>query len=499
MALLHITDHQVRALARLISKYREATNVRGVVSESTAETQAIEDELWEMFIETIDSAENAQLDVFGRIVNQPREGRDDPTYRLWIKTRVLMNRSSGTGSQLLAIFTALVSGTTFIHLEEQFPAALALKMGSTPSLLPIEANRILQRCKAAGVRALLELQNYPDGETFTLDIGPGLDVGHLADDVTESWAPLPAPPPPGGMWTEYALPILAMCAASNGSRTVAAGEGIAYSDDGGQTWTEVTSPPAGTWYAALWDGTNFVLVGVSGACATSPTGGIGAWTPRTLPELSDCYDLASNGTTIIAVNATGLALLSTDHGESWTAHDIVPDETGPWLTIAHDGTNWIATVNSYSYPSFKVLSAISATGETWTLGEIPVVSELGFNMSTAISIGSAIIALEWSEPDLEDLVTGSVKSVDHGGTWGTVHSMPAMEIYGKVWTGAELFVVGSTDYRLGSPVGLCSSSPDGETWTAEDGFSTPMYALVKVGDTLVAVGDHVAAVATLPS
>jgi hypothetical protein len=183
MALVHITDHEARALARLIYKYREATNLRGLISAATEEKQTLEDLFWQMFTETIDTAEDAQLDVYGNLVGQPRGGRSDPVYRLWIRTRVLINRSSGTGTELLAIFIALVAGTTFVYLTETFPAGFVLEIGYTAALDPEEAAAILQKAKAAGVRALLEAYGADESEMLILDNtdGPGLDVGYLAD------------------------------------------------------------------------------------------------------------------------------------------------------------------------------------------------------------------------------------------------------------------------------------------------------------------------------
>jgi hypothetical protein len=181
--LEHITDHQGRAIRRLVRQYREATNLQGLVSVSTAEHQTLEDEFWKMFVETVDSAEDAQLDVYGRIVDQPREGRDDDTYRLWIKVRVRINRSSGSIPEIVGIFMALVSGTTFVRLEEQFPAAIEVHIGYTPALNAAQAIVILRKCKVGGVRALLAVDGADEDEMLHLDSpdGPGLDVGYLAD------------------------------------------------------------------------------------------------------------------------------------------------------------------------------------------------------------------------------------------------------------------------------------------------------------------------------
>ena len=169
-SLEHITDHQERARLRLVRQYREATNLQGLVSAMTAEHQVLEDQLWAMFAETIDSAEGVQLDVYGRIVNQPREGRADSTYRLWIKTRVRINRSSGTIPEIVDIFTALVNGTSPVTLAEEFPAAFTLTIGSvTYAIDPVEANAILQKVKPAGVRAVLVSPTSTDAAAFACD------------------------------------------------------------------------------------------------------------------------------------------------------------------------------------------------------------------------------------------------------------------------------------------------------------------------------------------
>jgi hypothetical protein len=181
--LEHITDHQGRAIRRLVRQYREATNLQGLVSVSTAEHQTLEDQFWQMFAETVESAEDAQLDVYGGIVGQEREGRDNDTYRLWIKTRVRINRSCGSIPEIVSILVALVSGTTFVRLEEQFPAAIEVHMGYTAALDWAQAAAILRKCKAGGVRALLTVEGADEGEMLHLDSpdGPGLDVGYLAD------------------------------------------------------------------------------------------------------------------------------------------------------------------------------------------------------------------------------------------------------------------------------------------------------------------------------
>ncbi len=170
MALQHITDHVERAQSRLITLYRESPGMLGLVACGTTEAQALEDQLWAIFIETIDTAAADPLDVYGRIVGQAREGRDDATYRTWIKTRVKINHSSGGAEEILAVFTALLAGASSLVIQEQFPAAIVVQIVSYQSTLDVsEAARILQECRAAGIYAVLESPTTSDAESFAFD------------------------------------------------------------------------------------------------------------------------------------------------------------------------------------------------------------------------------------------------------------------------------------------------------------------------------------------
>jgi hypothetical protein len=180
MALTLIADHVARAVSRLASQYQQSASVVGLVKLATAETQVLENVLFDEFVETVDSATGNGLDVMGKVVGQPREGRDDTTYRTWIKARVQVNRCGGTAPEIIAIFMALCPGLT-LRLEELYPAALVMHVTGTAIPNPDSLASILRLIKAAGVKATLETTTAIPGTTFTLDVGPGLDVGLLAD------------------------------------------------------------------------------------------------------------------------------------------------------------------------------------------------------------------------------------------------------------------------------------------------------------------------------
>ncbi len=179
--LEHILDHQDRAKARLASQYQGSDSFTKLVSIATAEHQTVEDVLWAEFTETLDTATGAALDTIGKIVGQPREGREDSVFRIWIRARVRLNKSGGTPEDILAVFAAITQGSTKIVLEEQFPAGLELRLSGLAITNAAQLAAVLRSARSAGVRGLLETTNGTPAQTFTLDTGPGLDAGQLAD------------------------------------------------------------------------------------------------------------------------------------------------------------------------------------------------------------------------------------------------------------------------------------------------------------------------------
>lgn len=175
-----IADHVARAQARLLGPVRSLESHRSMVAVATTGTQAVEDELWLVLADSVDVATAAQLDVWGSLVGQPRDGRTDVVYRAWIKVRFAILRGGGTGDAIVTAFQQLAPECS-VTLIEEFPAAIRVLLAGVPPAAPLlDLAGILQAAKAGGVRAILEFLTTFGAETFTLDSGPGLDEGQLA-------------------------------------------------------------------------------------------------------------------------------------------------------------------------------------------------------------------------------------------------------------------------------------------------------------------------------
>lgn len=168
----HITDHEARGVALLIERYRKPL-ISALLQSWLAEVQAIEDALYQLLTQRgVANAIGAQLDVLGRIVNQPRAGTPDATYRIYVLARQLVSRSSGQVSQLSALAQKLLSVAW--NREEYYPASQIIR-----ALAPLDvsvANAIASMfvgAKGAGVGTQFVFWSGP-GAPFTF--APGASV-----------------------------------------------------------------------------------------------------------------------------------------------------------------------------------------------------------------------------------------------------------------------------------------------------------------------------------
>src|SRR4051812_25120763 len=164
-SLTYDPDHASRGIARLIDRYRKP-RTSALLGSWLDEVQEAEAALWQLLVERLlETAEGDQLDVLGRIVGEPRRGRDDDTYRVWISARNLVSRSSGRTVELLTIARQLVPLPIELTLEEYYPAAFVMRFGAGLELdAGYQVAFMLRQAKAAGV--LFQMTWPVDAETF---------------------------------------------------------------------------------------------------------------------------------------------------------------------------------------------------------------------------------------------------------------------------------------------------------------------------------------------
>lgn len=176
-----IADHPERAVERLPSLHKSKATMVDLVRALVAPIQSIEDVFFALrTLPSIDDSEGVNLDAIGRIVGQDRANLDDATYRVWLKARQQVNRSSGTVPELLAIARAVVPAGVELEAIPGFPAGFVIR-ANAEAIGPVDAIAgLLRAASAAGVLVILEYSRHAPAETFRFGSGPGFGVGKLA-------------------------------------------------------------------------------------------------------------------------------------------------------------------------------------------------------------------------------------------------------------------------------------------------------------------------------
>jgi hypothetical protein len=152
MSIEHIADYETRGPEQLVERYRQP-RIMAVLRSWLSELQYVEDVFWSLLTERIvDNASDARLDILGRILGQPREGRSDEVYRAWVAARVLVLRSSGQIEQLIAIMRRLLGPSVPIYIEEYYPLAMMLRAEAPiDPTLGAQIAKFLAAAKGGGV------------------------------------------------------------------------------------------------------------------------------------------------------------------------------------------------------------------------------------------------------------------------------------------------------------------------------------------------------------
>lgn len=183
-------DHVANALARLPHMYRGSdpeheTNTQKVLRALLAPAAALEQAMQDVLFQTItENAEGAQLDEIGALVGRAREGEsDDDIYRRYVRAQIAANKSDGLIEDILTIAVLVVGDdtVTFINHNDGVAAFRLQVVGPIADAVADVLFELVALGTADGVRPVVESSATDTDDLYQLDVGPGLDVGHLAD------------------------------------------------------------------------------------------------------------------------------------------------------------------------------------------------------------------------------------------------------------------------------------------------------------------------------
>lgn len=164
--LVYIPNHLAQAVARLSAQFRDKTLIIGLVQSLLGPIQYQEDSLFALLSDgSFDTAIGVQLDGFGEIVGEARQGRADDVYRIALKARTGRNTSEGTPEDVINVFN-LLTGSTQTQLLEQSPAVITLTGNVNFSTNALAIKAFMQKVVAAGVRIDWIANPNPGGPPF---------------------------------------------------------------------------------------------------------------------------------------------------------------------------------------------------------------------------------------------------------------------------------------------------------------------------------------------
>jgi hypothetical protein len=258
-----VDDWGQRLLSVFYEQFKGAPNLTALARDVCGpQFQALEDAAQALLtLTSIDDSEGTQLDRLGVLLGQPRAGLDDATYRLALKARVKVNRSSGTVEDIYAFLSALAPGTRFQYVRgfpepAETPGQASFQV---TALTPISRAQgevgaeLLQDAKMAGVRAYLAWQEQADSQTFYTALATTVATASLAGDTSLTLVdttPLGPVGAAGTMRLDYGLSTDESTTYTVTSATVVSCPALAHAHDVGASVELVGDPGQGFALAA---------------------------------------------------------------------------------------------------------------------------------------------------------------------------------------------------------------------------------------------------------
>lgn len=325
---------------------------------------------------------------------------------------------------------------------------------------------------------------------------------------------------------------------------VAVGDGgsIAFSPDGGRSWTQQKVSPRmlQDLRGVVWADSQWVTVGTGGAILTSPDGK--NWTRRSEGDGRELRSVVWAGSRFVAVGIIGSIATSPDgfawswqtqadslpmYGVGWNGREVVAVGMLGSLRVSQDGATW----ETRTPPTRARLNALAWNGKTWVAagdsGTLLTSSDAVTWVKRASPVAFPLTGVAWAGERFIAVGTGKQFAISSTGeTWDTVGA-PAGSWNAVAWSGRQILAVGSfgalaasTDGMLWQSVSPGSLSPEmgilswrhahwtgsewllaadwGDMWLSRDGRqwsrwftdqTQSLFATASNGETLVVVGE----------
>lgn len=190
----YIDDHKATAISQLLQEFQQSEKLKGLLCAFAETVQTSEDLMNPLVLSRdLDVAIGDVLDSLGDAVGEPRQGRGDGVYRLFVRAKILVNKSSGTIPEIIAIVRQMAGDPLIdVQIDEYYPATFFVRPVDV-ELTETEGEiwgDLLRLAKGASIRMQFVYNLSPETQMFqfgategVIGNGHGLDEGHLAGDA----------------------------------------------------------------------------------------------------------------------------------------------------------------------------------------------------------------------------------------------------------------------------------------------------------------------------
>lgn len=184
-----ISNHYELAMSRLAEEFRGIPEIAVYIKAKARQTQDQENAIFGLLSALgVDNANAYLLGIYAKIVGLKPSGRALESLRSFVRARILLNRSSGTIPELLAIVKLLVpSNAVTVVTQGKASEVFRIDGVAFPDADAFDVALMLGRGRVGGVRGVLEWSASAPEATFDLDdatgatASPGLGLGDASD------------------------------------------------------------------------------------------------------------------------------------------------------------------------------------------------------------------------------------------------------------------------------------------------------------------------------
>lgn len=176
--LTQVTTHKADAATKLTDQFKGRKVIGGLLAAVTTSVQELENVFFDILNKRLlTNATAAQLDTIGSLVGEPRNSRDDTTYKRAVQTRIMINRSQGRAEDVIQVVASLL-GATFTYTED-YPAGFVIDIPAATTIAA-ELLKSIKQTRAVGVYAILQFftTSSPAQATWSDSVSEGIVVDH---------------------------------------------------------------------------------------------------------------------------------------------------------------------------------------------------------------------------------------------------------------------------------------------------------------------------------